>query len=118
MARPATDDFLPLKPEIFQILLVLMEGELHGYGIVKAVERNTDGRLRLAPSLLYRRLRRLVDGGLAEAVPGDGRDPRRGRAYRLTDLGRAVTRAEARRLVELAEDERVRELAESPEVGR
>ncbi|HSR42973.1 MAG TPA: helix-turn-helix transcriptional regulator, partial [Longimicrobiales bacterium] len=54
----------PLHPEIFEILLALANGALHGYGIVKAVEENTGGEISLAPSLLYRRLRRLQDDGL------------------------------------------------------
>jgi hypothetical protein len=32
---------LPLKPQDYQILFVLMEGERHGYGMVKEIERQT-----------------------------------------------------------------------------
>lgn len=102
----------PLKPEIFQILLALEDGSLHGYGIVKRVEENTEGRISLAPSLLYRRLRRLLEDGLVEEgkeVPGEKGRPRQ--EYRLTGEGARVIRAEARRLVELAGEERIRGLA-------
>lgn len=102
----------PLKPEIFEILLALEDGPLHGYGIVKRVEENTDGRISLAPSLLYRRLRRLLDDGLVEEgeeVPGDRGRPRQ--EYRLTGEGASLLRAEARRVVALADESRVRSLA-------
>lgn len=103
--------FLPLKPDEFAILLALADGELHGYAILKVLERQ---EVRLAASLLYRKLKRMLEDGLVEEsgdrrVPGD--DDVRRRYYRLTGLGRAVTRAEASRIVELARSRRVRRLA-------
>ena len=111
MTKP--DDIIPLKPELFQILLALVRQDLHGYGIVKAIEGATDGRIRLAPSLLYRRLRRLLEQGVVvEAIPPatEQSDDRRV-VYRLTEFGRDVLRLEARRLRELADDVLVRQLA-------
>lgn len=105
---------LPLKPEIFQILLALsQEGSLHGYGILKAVEGNTDGRMCLAPSLLYRRIKRMLERGIvAEADPPAARtEDERRRYYALTELGARVLAAEAERLVELVGQEHVRRLA-------
>lgn len=99
----------PLHPEIFEILLALSGGPLHGYGIVKAVEENTGGEISLAPSLLYRRLRRLrTDGLVAEGgeAPAERGPPRK--EYALTPEGDAVLREEARRIRELARAERVR----------
>ncbi len=99
----------PLHPEIFEILLALAGGPLHGYGIVKAVAGNTGGEISLAPSLLYRRLRRLQDDGLVaegEEAPGERGPPRK--QYVLTPEGEGVLRAEARRIRELARAERVR----------
>ncbi|MFF2409343.1 PadR family transcriptional regulator [Streptomyces sp. NPDC058092] len=40
------------EPQYF-ILAALMDGPLHGYGIIKATERATDGRLRIAVGTLY-----------------------------------------------------------------
>ena len=107
------EDELPLKPVDFHILLVLTDGELHGYGMVKEIERRSDGRIRLEPGNLYRYLRRLVDGGMVEpaerrAVTGaSGRpadsDPRRRRYYRVTPYGRQVLLADAARMRALAE---------------
>lgn len=102
----------PLKPEIFRILLALDDGPLHGYGIAKRVEETTDGEISLAPSLLYRRLRRLLEDGLVEEgeeVPGEKGRPRQ--EYRLTAEGLRTVRSEARRLVALAGDEQIRSLA-------
>jgi DNA-binding PadR family transcriptional regulator len=108
--------FLPLKPELFQILLALSEEELHGYGIMKAVETATGGGITMEPSPLYRRLKRLLDDGIVAEGTGAagtlGGDPRR-RYYGLTPFGRQVLAAESRRLVDLAEDARIRRLAAS-----
>ena len=41
------ENLLPLKPADFQILLVLLEGERHGYGIMKEVSSSTGGQVRL-----------------------------------------------------------------------
>lgn len=105
---------LPLKPDLFQILLTLEEGERHGYGIIKEVERITDGQIRLEPSPLYRRLKRLLDRGIVEKAdkrPVPELDDERRRYYRLTDHGRTLVAAEAQRLVALAGSERVKNLA-------
>jgi len=108
--------FLPLKPDLFHILLALSEEDLHGYGIMKSVEENTEGRIMLEPSPLYRRLKRFLESGIV--AEGEGRssagtgDTRR-KYYRLTSFGRRILAAEAARLVELAENSRVRKLAAS-----
>ena len=107
---------LPLKPDLFQILLALEEGERHGYGIIKEVERSTDGQTRLEPSPLYRRLKRLLDSGIVEEAdkrPVPELDDERRRYYRLTDYGRQLVAAEAQRLVKLAASERIKNLAKA-----
>ena len=101
--------FLPLKPDVFEILLALSGGALHGYAILKHLEaRDTP----VAASLLYRKLRRLMEDALveeSEAEEEEG-DARR-RYYRLTRLGLNVVQAEAARIVALARSRDVRELA-------
>ncbi|MEM7415653.1 MAG: PadR family transcriptional regulator [Gemmatimonadota bacterium] len=97
------DAFGPLKPDIFHVLLALESGPLHGYGIIAAVEDRTDATRRLLPSLLYRRLARLVEEGLVREVPvPTDPDPRR-KHYELTPLGRQVLKQEASRIVSLGE---------------
>jgi DNA-binding PadR family transcriptional regulator len=110
MPSTGAERFLPLKPDVFEVLLALSGGDLHGYAIVKELEsRGTP----VAASLLYRKLRRLMEDGLvSEARPPasrDSDDPRR-RYYHLTRLGREVVRAEAGRIVDLANDAQVRHL--------
>lgn len=106
--------FLPLKPDLFHILLVMSERSLHGYGIMKAVEEKTGGVITLEPSPLYRRLMRLLEAGIVAVDPRrfgtDSGGPER-RYYCLTSLGRQVLAAEAARVVELARDGAVRKLA-------
>jgi len=105
-------DFLPLKPADFHILLALTEGPLHGYGIMKTVEHESAGEVRLELGSLYRLLGRLLDLGMIEAQEPDGRR----RDYALTGFGRRVLEAEARRLATLVKLRPVRKLLR--EAGR
>jgi DNA-binding PadR family transcriptional regulator len=92
---------LPLTPAVFQILLSLSDRERHGYAIMQQVGIQTDGQLRLGPGSLYGCLKRMLRAGLVEESeerPDPELDDERRRYYRVTDLGRRVTRAEARRL--------------------
>jgi DNA-binding PadR family transcriptional regulator len=95
--------FLPLPQAQFHVLVALTEGERHGYAIMQAVERSSDGIVRMGPASLYGTLKRLVDQGLAEELehrPGPDDDQRR-RYYRLSGLGQRVCAAEADRLASL-----------------
>jgi DNA-binding PadR family transcriptional regulator len=100
---PNTDPnaFLPLRPVDLQLLLALVDGELHGYGLVQAMSERTDGLIRLEPGNLYRVIRRLLADGLVKESPrraaADLADQRR-RYYRITALGERVAAAEVRRL--------------------
>lgn len=103
MTDPDPSSLLPLPQAQFHVLVALTEGENHGYAIMQAVEKSSDGLVRMGPATLYGTLRRLVEQGLAEEsihrpVPDD--DHRR-RYYRLTSLGRRVCGAEAERLAKL-----------------
>src|SRR5260370_21028883 len=66
-------DHLPLKPADFHILLTLLDGPLHGYGIMKEVERESGGEVRLEIGSLYRLLGRLLNDELLEMGDRDGR---------------------------------------------
>jgi len=91
--------FLPLHPEAFRILLVLRGGEIHGYAIVKELERDPGRPGRVLPANLYRRIRTLSERGLITETDGPDRPgTERRRYFRLTRLGEAVARAEAVRL--------------------
>ena len=98
--RPDAQTFLPLTPAVFHVLLALADADRHGYGIAKEVAARTDDQVRLGPGTLYGTLTRMVEAGLVEERPRQGRaaaagDERR-RYYRITTLGRDVARAEAR----------------------
>jgi DNA-binding PadR family transcriptional regulator len=98
---PAPESHLPLPPATFQILVALVDGERHGYAIMREVAERTEGAVRLGPGTLYGTLKRLLEAGLVgeggEKPDPDMGDERR-RYYRLTELGLSVARAEARRL--------------------
>lgn len=85
-----------------QILLALLEGPLHGYGIKQAVEDRTNGRVRLGSGTLYEAVHRLVEAGHIEEVPAPPSEPASGgpprRFYALTSAGRAALAEEVRRL--------------------
>jgi DNA-binding PadR family transcriptional regulator len=111
MTLPHTSSHLPLKPVDLQLLLALAEGELHGYGLVQAIDEATGGLVQLDPGNLYRVIKRLLAAGLVaesdrRAAPGTGGERRR--YYRLTALGRNVLTAELRRLQTLMKSPAVR----------
>lgn len=88
----------PLPSAAFQILLALAAGDLHGYAIMRQVEEQSAGRIRLGPGTLYGSIQTLLEEELIREVDGD--DERR-RTYRLTAAGRKVARAEAERIADL-----------------
>ncbi len=94
-------DHLPLAPHVFQILLSLLDGEMHGYSILKDIARRTGGEMTLGTSTLYAALRRMVESGLLAEVEtprgAESGGPQR-QYYGLTPGGRAVARAEALRI--------------------
>jgi DNA-binding PadR family transcriptional regulator len=97
----APRDLLPLTPPVFHILLALVDGELHGYGIMLEVARQTDDALKLGPGTLYGCLKRMLALGLVEESderPDPSLDDERRRYYRATEFGQKVVRAEAQRL--------------------
>jgi DNA-binding PadR family transcriptional regulator len=85
----------PLPAAAFQIMLALSAGELHGYAIMREVEEQTGGRLRLGPGTLYASIQALLEGKLIEEVdrPADTEERQeRRRYYRLTIAGRKLSR--------------------------
>lgn len=101
MDQTAIERLLPLHPEAFRILVVLRAGQMHGYALVKELERDPGRPGRVMPANLYRRIRTLHDQGLIAEAPAkadaDESDDRR-RYFAITDLGEAVAKAEAQRL--------------------
>jgi DNA-binding PadR family transcriptional regulator len=104
MARDRDPDaLLPLTPLSIGVLLALLDGERHGYALLKELERQSGGRLAPGAGTLYAALQRMQDEGLIEEAappPGGGDDARR-RYYALTRFGREVARAETLRMAGL-----------------
>jgi DNA-binding PadR family transcriptional regulator len=105
--------FLPLKPVELQLLLVLAEGEHHGYALVQAIAERTEGVVQLEPGNLYRIIKRLLADELVDESdhrPAPDLDDERRRYYRLTSLGARVVVAETQRLRALVNSPAVRAL--------
>ena len=90
----------PLPAASLHVVLALLDGELHGYALMRRVEELSDGAVRMGPGTLYGTLNRLLDTGLI--VETTDRSPRgdneRRRYYELTANGRLVAADELTRL--------------------
>lgn len=96
---PRPSSLVPLSPASLHILLALAPANLHGYGIMQEVARQSEGHYRMGPGTLYDNLRKLMKQGLIEeaAPPSSDNDPRR-RYYRLNSTGRELLTMEVQRL--------------------
>ena len=123
MVRKTTrkpEDFLPLTPAMFHILLALADKERHGYHIMREVEERTSGNVKLGPGTLYGSVKRMIADGLIEELderPAPDLDDERRRYYRLTDLGFRVAGAEAQRLEQLVKSARAKKLLPRTKTG-
>jgi DNA-binding PadR family transcriptional regulator len=93
----------PLPVAALHLVLALLEGELHGYALMRKVEELSNGAVRLGPGTLYGTINRLVADGLIEEttdrIPRG--DSERRRYYQLTSDGRATALDELARLQSL-----------------
>ncbi len=117
----ALDDLLPLTPAVYRIMLALVDGERHGYAILRALAATADPP-SIGPTTLYRSLHHMRGAGFI-AVTGERPDPaldnERRAYYRLTDLGKRVFAAETERIVCLARaGEAARERLRRPGLSR
>src|SRR5579862_8570 len=107
--KPPADDFLPLAPATLHILLSLAGENLHGYGIMQEVSRQSEGRYNLGPGTLYDNLQRLMKQKLVEEVAGPREEENsRRRYYRLSSLGRTVLSQEIARLQDVVHEGKTR----------
>lgn len=107
----------PLPAAAFQIMLALAAGDLHGYAIMRQVEEQTGGRLRLGPGTLYGSIQALLEGNLIEEIDHPEEAGTRAqlqqnkrRYYRLTIAGRKRARAEAEKMADLLRVARARKI--------
>src|SRR5574342_439997 len=103
----------PLTPAVFHILLALSSGERHGYGIMKQVEADSQGKVTMGPGTLYGSLKRMLDAGLVREsdrrVDPEMDDERR-IYYQITGLGAEALAAELaryQRIVTLAQERKL-----------
>lgn len=98
---------LPLSPASLHILLALGGEDLHGYGIMQEVARQSEGRYKIGPGTLYDNLKKMMSQGLVaeSAGPSTATDPRR-KYYRLKALGRTVLAEELKRLESILREAR------------
>lgn len=90
-----------LNRQRYHILLALSGEALHGSGVVRAVEEQTEGELHLWPATLYGNLEILDEQGLIEELAGDRRpegESEKRRYYAITKRGRAALAEETERL--------------------
>ena len=71
------------------VLATLREEPLHGYAVIEALRRRSEGAFELAEGTLYPVLHRLEAEGLLSSAWSDASGRRR-RVYRLTRRGRAA----------------------------
>lgn len=110
---------LPLTPAVLHIMLALVDGERHGYGIMQEVAARTGGTIRMGPGTLYGSIKRMMADGLIEESgerPDPAMDDERRRYYRLTGFGRRVVRAEVERLEQVVRLAREKQVLSGPEM--
>lgn len=91
--------FLPMSETMFYILLSLQE-ERHGYGIMQHVKDLTKGRIELGAGTVYQSLGKLEKDGLITAV----REVDRKKLYVISEVGTWILKEEAVRIKEIYEN--------------
>lgn len=90
----------PLPAASFHLVLALLDGENHGYALMRRVEELSAGAVKMGPGTLYGTLNRLVGDGLIVETTDrvERQDNERRRYYQLTGHGETVARDELERL--------------------
>jgi len=94
----------PLTPAVLHILLALSTKERHGYGIMKQVEADSQGKVNMGPGTLYGSLGRMLESGLireSDKKVDPEMDDERRVYYKTTSLGQKALAAELRRYREV-----------------
>ncbi|MDY2957721.1 PadR family transcriptional regulator [Floccifex sp.] len=88
--------YIPMTETSFYILMCLQQ-ENHGYGIVQKVEEITKGEIKLAPGTMYGSLSKMEKDGLISLV----REQDKRKIYLITSLGQEVLNLEKKRIARL-----------------
>jgi DNA-binding PadR family transcriptional regulator len=109
--------FAPLTPAVLHILLALSTQERHGYGIMKQVEADSQGKVKMGPGTLYGSIGRMIEAGLISEsdrkIDPDMDDERRV-YYKITGLGKKALAAELERYREVMTVAKQKRLAPNP----
>ena len=89
---------MEIRRSTYFVLAALLDGPLHGYGIIKRASDLSGGEVRLSTGTLFGALDRLVEAGLVEAGAEEKVEGRVRRSYTLTQDGHAALSAEAGRM--------------------
>ncbi|MEW6305299.1 MAG: helix-turn-helix transcriptional regulator [Verrucomicrobiota bacterium] len=112
MTKNATQG--PLTPAVLHILLALSTEERHGYGIMKQVEFESQGKVKMGPGTLYGSLGRMLEADLIreshKKVDPELDDERRV-YYQITAVGQATLAAELERYREVVAVAKKKQLA-------
>jgi len=95
---------VPLTPAVLYILLALSTTERHGYGIMKEVEADSEGKIKMGPGTLYGSLGRMLEAGLirgSDKKRDPDMDDERRVYYKITSLGQKALAAELERYREV-----------------
>ena len=94
----------PLTPAVLHILLALSTNERHGYGIMKQVELDSQGKVNMGPGTLYGSIGRMIEAGLIreskKKIDSEMDDARRV-YYKITGLGQKALATELQRYREV-----------------
>lgn len=94
----------PLTPAVFYILLALATQESHGYEIMKQVESDSQGKIKMGPGTLYGSIGRMIKAGLigeSDKKIDPSLDDERRIYYKITGLGKKALAAELERYREV-----------------
>ncbi len=90
----------PLTPAVLHILLALSKQERHGYGIMKQVEADSQGKVKMGPGTLYGSIGRMIESGLireSDKKIDPEMDDERRVYYKITGPGQKALAAELER---------------------
>ena len=99
---------------MLHILLALSTEERHGYGIMKQVESESQGKVKMGPGTLYGSLGRMMEAGLireSDKKVDPELDDERRVYYKITGLGKATLGAELERYREVVGVAKKKQLA-------
>jgi DNA-binding PadR family transcriptional regulator len=100
----ATISNTPLTPAVLHILLALAAEDRHGYGIMKQVEQDSHGKVKMGPGTLYGSIDRMMKAELiaeSDKKIDPKLDDERRVYYKITGLGQKTLAAELERYREV-----------------